>query len=229
MYNCGLLSYRKVAGGGILPLLRQRLASPQDIFYTNIGTLRQGLTNVLLRAPPSAAHRLMTSRFFLCCGSPSHFLETLLNQHLHCEPFYQKLPKTHVVLCCTVLLQVAGGGILPLLRQRLASPQDIFYINTGTWHRKTAEWASAYQPDLQALGQYYIDTKKDWPHMLFRETPAIHPADLARNVCMPLDGERKALVASGLMRLCWCIMQGHCARSKVKPACGHQPTSCSLS
>jgi hypothetical protein len=27
---------------------------------------------------------------------------------------------------------VAGGGILPLLRQRLASPQDIFYINTGT-------------------------------------------------------------------------------------------------
>jgi hypothetical protein len=85
--------------------------------------------------------------------------------------------------------QVAGGGILPLLRQRLASPQDIFYINTGTWHRKTAEWASAYQPDLEALGKYYVATKKEWPHMLFRETPAIHPADLARNVCMPLDGK----------------------------------------
>jgi hypothetical protein len=29
------------------------------------------------------------------------------------------------------------------------------------------------------------------PHMLFRETPAIHPADLARNVCMPLDGKHR--------------------------------------
>jgi hypothetical protein len=50
-----------------------------------------------------------------------------------------------LLLHLPVFTQVAGGGILPLLRQRLASPQDIFYINTGTWHRKTAEWASAYQ------------------------------------------------------------------------------------
>uniref|UniRef100_A0A383VEI9 Uncharacterized protein n=1 Tax=Tetradesmus obliquus TaxID=3088 RepID=A0A383VEI9_TETOB len=83
---------------------------------------------------------------------------------------------------------VAGGGILPLLRQRLAKPEDIFYINTGTWHRKTPQWASEYKPDLEALGKYYQETRNEWPHMLFRETPAVHPADTARNVCLPLDG-----------------------------------------
>ncbi|KAF6252248.1 hypothetical protein COO60DRAFT_544594 [Scenedesmus sp. NREL 46B-D3] len=96
----------------------------------------------------------------------------------------------HVALTSSLVnsAEVAGGGILPLLRQRLASPQDIFYVNTGTWHRKTPQWAAEYQPDLEGLGQYYAATKDAWPHMLFRETPAIHPADVARNVCLPLDG-----------------------------------------
>jgi hypothetical protein len=99
----------------------------------------------------------------------------------------------------TVFAQVAGGDILPLLRQRLASPQDIFYINTGTWHRKTPQWAAQYKPDLEALGRYYQDTRNAWPHMLFRETPAIHPADLARNVCLPLDGGRVLWVFPAIM------------------------------
>eukprot|EP00882_Tetradesmus_deserticola_P013284 GHRQ01014091.1.p1 GENE.GHRQ01014091.1~~GHRQ01014091.1.p1 ORF type:complete len:538 (+),score=152.89 GHRQ01014091.1:624-2237(+) len=96
----------------------------------------------------------------------------------------------HVALTSSLVnsTEVAGGGILPLLRQRLASPHDIFYVNTGTWHRKTPQWASEYQPDLVALGEYYAATKASWPHLLFRETPAIHPADTARNVCLPLDG-----------------------------------------
>lgn len=54
-----------------------------------------------------------------------------------------------------LLSQVAEGGVLPFLRARLASRQDIFYINTGTWHRKTAEWGDAYAPALDALGQFY--------------------------------------------------------------------------
>lgn len=36
-------------------------------------------------------------------------------------------------LLLLVLLQVAGGGVLPLLRQKFAQKQDIFYINFGVW------------------------------------------------------------------------------------------------
>jgi hypothetical protein len=40
--------------------------------------------------------------------------------------------------------------------------------------------------------------------MLFRETPAIHPADLARNVCMPLNGEHRVPAVACLFVL-FCV------------------------
>jgi hypothetical protein len=52
-------------------------------------------------------------------------------------------------------MQVAGGGVLPLLRSKFAQPQDIFYINFNIWHKKLVDWQKTYIPSLEALGSYY--------------------------------------------------------------------------
>jgi len=52
-------------------------------------------------------------------------------------------------------MQVADGGVLPLLRNKFAQPQDIFYINFNIWHKKLLDWQKTYMPSLEALGSYY--------------------------------------------------------------------------
>eukprot|EP00775_Hariotina_reticulata_P008138 gene8138-8332_t len=84
--------------------------------------------------------------------------------------------------------QIAAGGVLPLLHQRFARQNDIFYVNFGVWHKKTDAWKAAFTPALEALGQYYQANKRQWPHLLFWETPAEHPKDRAQSSCMAMRG-----------------------------------------
>lgn len=74
-----------------------------------------------------------------------------------------------------LLLQVADGGVLPFLHNRLASPSDIFYINVGSWHRKTAEWGQAYQPALDTLGQYYNVSIRRQAHNIAEQLQVLLP------------------------------------------------------
>jgi hypothetical protein len=53
------------------------------------------------------------------------------------------------------VLQVAYGGVLPLLRAKFARPEDIFYINFSIWHKKRPQWWDEFEPALHALGGYY--------------------------------------------------------------------------
>lgn len=54
-------------------------------------------------------------------------------------------------------LQVAYGGLLPMLRQKFASRNDIFIVNFGVWHGKGLpnEGRPAFQKALTELGQTY--------------------------------------------------------------------------
>lgn len=52
--------------------------------------------------------------------------------------------------------QVAFGGVLPMLRQKFASPNDIFVIQTGAWHNKLGPPGLAQmRVALQKLGEDY--------------------------------------------------------------------------
>lgn len=65
--------------------------------------------------------------------------------------------RSHADVSCHLVVspQVAEGGVLPLLRKKFASPQDIFLINFNVWHKKVVELQNAYTTSLEALGQYY--------------------------------------------------------------------------
>jgi hypothetical protein len=54
-----------------------------------------------------------------------------------------------------VHLQVAEGGVLPLLRKNFAQKNDIFLVNFGSWHRRSSGDWSDYYTALHNLGRYY--------------------------------------------------------------------------
>lgn len=80
------------------------------------------------------------------------------------------------------------GGVLPLLRSKFASQDDIFYINFGVWHKKRPEWWATLRPSLEALGKDFQANKLRWPHVMFRETPAEHPKDPNGQTCSAMRG-----------------------------------------
>lgn len=96
----------------------------------------------------------------------------------------------HAVLgtSLTANREVAGGGVLPLLRSKFAEPQDIFVVGFNWWHRKKPMWAGTYNVALHMLGRDYQANKGKWPHVLFKGIPAVHEADHAAKVCKPLKG-----------------------------------------
>jgi hypothetical protein len=57
--------------------------------------------------------------------------------------------------------QVADGGVLQLLHDKLASPDDIFVVNFGTWHGphgvepKPRNNIEMYKVVLEKFGKYY--------------------------------------------------------------------------
>lgn len=85
------------------------------------------------------------------------------------------------------------GGLLPSLRARHAQPHDIFVINVGRHHRhydRPDEYPGRFRAGLRALGRYVQATRKEWPHVLWREVPAQHPAseESGNSACGPLAG-----------------------------------------
>ncbi|KAF6252250.1 hypothetical protein COO60DRAFT_1704383 [Scenedesmus sp. NREL 46B-D3] len=84
--------------------------------------------------------------------------------------------------------EVAGGGVMPLLRAKFAQPQDIFYISYGSWHGKSAASWAALRPAMEALGADYKAARGRFPHVLFREQPAYHKADANKSSCSPATG-----------------------------------------
>ncbi|WIA19826.1 hypothetical protein OEZ85_005734 [Tetradesmus obliquus] len=96
----------------------------------------------------------------------------------------------HVVLGSSLVEnpQVAEGGVLPLLQQTFAQPQDIFYINFGIWHKNMERYESTYLPALEALARFYKATKARFPHVVFGETPAQHQRDGSGQQCAAAAG-----------------------------------------
>lgn len=84
--------------------------------------------------------------------------------------------------------KIAAGGVLPLLRQKFAQKQDIFFLNVGVWHKKREDWWAQLRPSLEAIGRDYQANRGNFPHMLFRETPAEHPKDPNGQTCAPMRG-----------------------------------------
>jgi hypothetical protein len=54
-----------------------------------------------------------------------------------------------------VFLQIAEGGVLPLLRKNFAQKNDIFIVNFGSWHRRSSGDWTDYYTALHNLGRYY--------------------------------------------------------------------------
>lgn len=107
----------------------------------------------------------------------------------------------HAVLGTSLLgnPSLPAGGVLPLLRQKFASKQDIFLIGFGSWHKKTAADMNTFKPALEALGKYYQQTRAQWPHLLFRETPATHDVDPNNKAaCVPTRGYSYSPSTGGL-------------------------------
>jgi hypothetical protein len=52
-------------------------------------------------------------------------------------------------------LQIAEGGVLPLLRKSFAQKNDIFLVNFGSWHRRSSGDWTDYYTALRHLGDYY--------------------------------------------------------------------------
>ncbi len=82
--------------------------------------------------------------------------------------------------------QVAGGGVMNLIRDKFAHKDDIFVVNFGVWHTK--EGVGGMDNFKRALGQLGEDRLKNgeaWPHLFYRETPLSHEKDNATNTCLP--------------------------------------------
>jgi hypothetical protein len=52
-------------------------------------------------------------------------------------------------------MQIAEGGVLPLLRKSFAANSDIFLVNFGSWHRRSSGDWTDYYTALRHLGEYY--------------------------------------------------------------------------
>jgi hypothetical protein len=52
-------------------------------------------------------------------------------------------------------LQIAEGGVLPLLRKSFSQKDDIFLVNFGAWHRRSSGDMTDYYTALHDLGKYY--------------------------------------------------------------------------
>ncbi|KAI8471073.1 MAG: hypothetical protein J3K34DRAFT_244030 [Monoraphidium minutum] len=83
--------------------------------------------------------------------------------------------------------RVPEGGVLKLLREKFASPDDIFLLQFGIWDFKAGvdAGAAALRDALKKLGEDYQRTKKTFPHVIYRETPASHDKDAAHDTCRP--------------------------------------------
>eukprot|EP00879_Flechtneria_rotunda_P021731 GHRR01022915.1.p1 GENE.GHRR01022915.1~~GHRR01022915.1.p1 ORF type:complete len:334 (+),score=95.40 GHRR01022915.1:804-1805(+) len=64
------------------------------------------------------------------------------------------------------------SGVLPVIHESLANPQDLFIVNFGLWHGETRQ--PQYVTNLHQLGKYYAATKGKYPHFLWMETPKQH-------------------------------------------------------
>ncbi|WIA13627.1 hypothetical protein OEZ85_007191 [Tetradesmus obliquus] len=66
----------------------------------------------------------------------------------------------------------SGPGVLPVLLESVAQPEDIFVVHVGLWHRRSRP--QVYDSHLHALGRLYSNQKSKFPHWLFMETPKQH-------------------------------------------------------
>jgi hypothetical protein len=94
----------------------------------------------------------------------------------------------HAILGTTLLNNnaVAGGGVLPLLREKFADPKDIFVVQFGPWHAKEGPpGLERMRAAMVALGEDYQKNKGKWPHLIFRESPMTHAKSDATKTCLP--------------------------------------------
>ncbi|KAI8471062.1 MAG: hypothetical protein J3K34DRAFT_458522 [Monoraphidium minutum] len=81
--------------------------------------------------------------------------------------------------------QVANGGVLNTLRDKgIATPNDIFVIQFGTWHMlEGPPGLDKFKNAVAQLGADFQRTKAKWPHVIWRETPMTHDKDKDRGTC----------------------------------------------
>lgn len=96
-------------------------------------------------------------------------------------------------------------GVLPLLQESFAHPNDIFILNYGLWHGDTHR--QRVQGHHHAIGQLYNSTKHKFPHVFWMETPKQHfdseDGDFQVS-CRPLGGPRcVSSCKSCSVALCW--------------------------
>lgn len=94
--------------------------------------------------------------------------------------------------------QVEYGGVLPLLRAKFATRRDVFLVNFSAWHKKQPDWWDAFKPALTSIGEFYQANRRQWPHMLFWETPAKHEVASSGDKCQAANGFRYRRHTGGL-------------------------------
>ncbi|WIA13604.1 hypothetical protein OEZ85_007170 [Tetradesmus obliquus] len=80
-------------------------------------------------------------------------------------------------------------GVLPLLQQSMAHPNDIFIVNFGLWHGETKQ--PEYKDNLHQLGKFYTATKDKFPNLFWFETPKQHFDSADGDYKVPWIGTRK--------------------------------------
>lgn len=66
----------------------------------------------------------------------------------------------------------SGPGVLPVLLESIARPDDIFVVHVGLWHRRSRP--EVYNSHLHALGKLYQQLRGKFPNWFFMETPKQH-------------------------------------------------------
>jgi hypothetical protein len=66
----------------------------------------------------------------------------------------------------------SGPGVLQVLLESIAQPDDIFVVHVGLWHRRSRP--EVYNGHLHALGKLYRQVRGKFPHWFFMETPKQH-------------------------------------------------------
>jgi hypothetical protein len=66
----------------------------------------------------------------------------------------------------------SGPGVLPVLLESIAQPDDIFVTHVGLWHRRSRP--QAYDGHLHELGKLFSKVRGKFPHWFFMETPKQH-------------------------------------------------------
>lgn len=97
----------------------------------------------------------------------------------------------------------AAPGVLELLRDGLASPDDVFYVTFGRWfvHNCRKFEASAFNASLTRLADYHEANRARWPNVLFAVPPFDHsPCDTGFNAATatgcPAAGEGSSIEVS---------------------------------